>query len=177
MNIRLDARGLAQALGGDVHGDKISAPGPQHSAVDRSLTVWLKPDAPDGFTVHSHAGDDPIACRDHVREKAGLPAFELKPKVAHTPFAIQSSLMAAVAAERQDATAPPKTARITATYDYRDANGEPLYQVCRLEPKSFRQRRPDGKCGWIWELGEKRVALSTGRTAQVSRRNRVRLRR
>ena len=34
--------------------------------------------APEGFLVHSFAGDDPIACRDHVREKLGLPKF--KPK-------------------------------------------------------------------------------------------------
>ena len=32
-----------------------------------------------------------------------------------------------------------------------------LYQVLRLEPKSFRQRRPDGDGGWIWQLDERRV--------------------
>jgi hypothetical protein len=163
MNIRLDARGLAQALGGDAHGDKISAPGPGHSSTDRSLTVWIKPDAPDGFTVHSHAGDDPIGCRDYVRQKAGLPTFERKRKAAQWPFNIQAALMAAVAAQRQDAAEPPSKARIIATYEYRDANGELLYQVCRLEPKSFRQRRPDSKNGWIWSIGEeKRVPYRLG---------------
>jgi putative DNA primase/helicase len=39
-----------------------------------------------------------------------------------------------------------------AYYDYVDENGELLYQVVRLDPKSFRQRRPDGKGGWIWSL-------------------------
>ncbi|MCL6622876.1 MAG: hypothetical protein K6T55_12375, partial [Syntrophobacterales bacterium] len=41
-----------------------------------------------------------------------------------------------------------------AEYDYRDAQGRLLYQVVRLEPKTFRQRRPDpGTPGaWIWNL-------------------------
>jgi len=44
--------------------------------------------------------------------------------------------------------------RIVATYDYQDAAGTLLFQVVRLEPKSFLQRRPDGHGGWIWKLGE-----------------------
>src|SRR4051794_14313582 len=39
--------------------------------------------------------------------------------------------------------------RIVAAYDYPDENGELLFQVVRLEPKDFRQRRPDGRGGWI----------------------------
>lgn len=41
---------------------------------------------------------------------------------------------------------------IVCTYDYTDASGNLLYQVCRMKPKSFRQRRPDGKGGWIWNM-------------------------
>jgi hypothetical protein len=54
---------------------------------------------------------------------------------------------------------PARTsARIVATYDYTDADGQTLFQVVRFEPKSFRQRRPDGKGGWIWNLqGVERV--------------------
>lgn len=40
---------------------------------------------------------------------------------------------------------------IVATYDYVDASGSLLYQVVRLSPKTFRQRRPDGN-GWTWNL-------------------------
>lgn len=39
--------------------------------------------------------------------------------------------------------------RIKATYDYHDAAGELLFQVVRLEPKSFRQRRRTAG-GWVW---------------------------
>jgi putative DNA primase/helicase len=37
-----------------------------------------------------------------------------------------------------------------ATYDYRDERSNLVSQVCRFEPKTFRQRQPDGKGGWIW---------------------------
>lgn len=45
-----------------------------------------------------------------------------------------------------------KRAEIVDTYDYRDARGELRYQVVRTHPKGFRQRRPDGKGGWLWKL-------------------------
>jgi hypothetical protein len=146
---------LAQALGGELHGNKISAPGPGHSSKDRSLTVWIKPNDPDGFSVHSHATDDPIVCKDYVRKMAGLPAFAPERKAAPCRTLDIAALRAAVAAQQQQDAAPSKTS-IVKTYDYCDANGELFYQVCRLEPKSFRQRRPDGTDGWIWSIGEAR---------------------
>jgi AAA domain len=41
---------------------------------------------------------------------------------------------------------------IVATYDYVDEGGGMLSQVCRFEPKDFKQRRPDGNGGWIWSV-------------------------
>jgi putative DNA primase/helicase len=49
------------------------------------------------------------------------------------------------------------SSRIVAEYDYRDEHGELLYQVVRLEPKSFRQRRPDCNGGWIWKKHPRQV--------------------
>jgi len=47
---------------------------------------------------------------------------------------------------------------IVATYDYRDEDGEMLFQVVRRLPKDFRQRRPDGEGGWVWSTrGVRRV--------------------
>ena len=66
----LDARSIACALGGDVAGrDKIAAPGPCHSRLDRSLTVWIRGG---DITVHSHAGDDWRVCKDYVRDRLGI---------------------------------------------------------------------------------------------------------
>ncbi len=47
---------------------------------------------------------------------------------------------------------PTTSGTIIETYDYHDEDGDLVYQVCRMQPKSFRQRRPDGNGGWIWNL-------------------------
>lgn len=67
---------IAAALNGEVSGDQVLAPGPGHSEKDRSMSVRLDPAAPDGFLVHSFAGDDPIECKDYVRERCRLPERE-----------------------------------------------------------------------------------------------------
>jgi hypothetical protein len=42
--------------------------------------------------------------------------------------------------------------QIVETYPYCDEQGTLLYEVVRMKPKNFRQRRPDGKGGWIWNM-------------------------
>ena len=42
-----------------------------------------------------------------------------------------------------------KLGKIVAIYDYTDEAGTLLFQVTRHDPKDFRQRRPNGKGGWI----------------------------
>jgi len=44
--------------------------------------------------------------------------------------------------------------RIVVTYDYRDAAGHVIFQKVRYEPKTFAIRRPDGRGGYIWGLGD-----------------------
>lgn len=49
---------------------------------------------------------------------------------------------------------PVQRRKIVATYDYRDESGVLLFQVCRFDPKDFRQRRADG----AWNMqGVRRV--------------------
>jgi Toprim domain-containing protein len=67
---------LARALGGEISGRQVLAPGPGHRPQDRSLAIRIEPGAPGGFVAHSFAGDDPIACKDYVRERLGLPKWE-----------------------------------------------------------------------------------------------------
>lgn len=52
---------------------------------------------------------------------------------------------------------PPKDeanarSRIEAVYPYHDEAGNTLFEVVRFHPKDFRQRRPDGKGGWVWNM-------------------------
>ena len=67
--------------------------------------------------------------------------------------------------------------QMVATYDYLDEVGVLLFQVVRFEPKDFRQRRPDPKGGWIWNIEGVRIvpyrlpelceAISSGKTVFV----------
>ncbi len=68
-----DLRSIARALGGEVSGSQVLAPGPGHGGKDRSLSVKLCASLPDGFVTHSFAGDRWQDCRDHVRKRLGLP--------------------------------------------------------------------------------------------------------
>jgi hypothetical protein len=160
----LSLQSVAQALGGVVHNGQVLAPGPGHSPKDRSLSVKLDPAAPDGFVVHSFAGDDDLKAKDYVRGKCGLGAFkpngnhkaiDINPLASTRPVLDDATIAAALAAIKTIPQQPQGT--IVKTYDYTDSDGTLLYQVCRLEPKNFRQRRPDGTGGWIWDAGERRV--------------------
>jgi hypothetical protein len=105
----------ARMLGGQVSGGQIVCPGPGHSAADRSLSVRFEPDAPDGFVVHSFAGDDAMRCRDHVRSRLGL-----------DPFGLNGTGSA------------PRRDRPEAEYFYRREDGSPFLKVTRWPA------RPDG---------------------------------
>jgi hypothetical protein len=113
--MNLDLRAAARALGGEICGGEVLAPGPGHSAADRSLSVKLDNAAPQGFIVHSFSGDDPIVCREYVRQKLGLP--DLRNGKAWSP--------------------------VTASYIYRDRNGAPYLQVHRTASKQFFQQQWD----------------------------------
>jgi putative DNA primase/helicase len=74
---------IAHALGGEVSGRQVLAPGPGHSSHDRSLAVRPARDAPDGLLIYSHSGDDWRSCRDHVLSRLGISlgrAFEVHEK-------------------------------------------------------------------------------------------------
>jgi len=144
-----DLQTVARLLGGRVNRDEVLCPGPNHSTNDRSLSVKIDTSAPDSFLVHSFAADDPIICRDYVRQKLGLPAFKPNGK----RFSEDDIVRVVMAAAR--ATAPKS--KPVAIYDYRDENGKLLYQVCRYEPKRFGHRQPDGHGGWIYKGTHRRV--------------------
>jgi hypothetical protein len=122
---------IAEALGGDVVNREALVPGPGHSAEDRSLSIKLDSAAPDRFVVHSFAGDDPIACRDHVRQKLGLPKFERK---------------------KNGGNKVSKAWTQISEHIYRDQNGAPYLRVRKLIDESGKKQYPqahwDGK-QWI----------------------------
>lgn len=113
-------REVALALGGTVSGNQVLAPGPSHSAGDQSLSVRLDSSAPGGFLVHSFAGDDPLRCKDYVRDKLGVrwePTAPPRDSVARMTERVHKPVA--------KAGSPP------ATYIYRQADGTPYLRVVR----------------------------------------------
>src|SRR5262249_48073251 len=53
----------------------------------------------------------------------------------------------------------PTPAEVAREFAASDENGTLLFQVVRFEPKDFRQRRPDGRGGWIWNVRDARRVL------------------
>jgi hypothetical protein len=68
----MNLRQLARSLGGEVCSSAVLCPGPGHFPIDRSLSVRLAPDAPNGLVVHSFAGDDWKLCKSYVLKRLGL---------------------------------------------------------------------------------------------------------
>jgi AAA domain len=162
----LSLQEIAHILGGDVSGNQVLCPGPGHSKGDRSLAVKFDPADPNNPIVFSHAGDDPLTCKDYVRDRLGLPPFRGGNGHPAAPVSTTAS------------TATASSPKIETIYDYLDENYELLFQVMRFTPKAFRQRRPDGKGGWEYKLdGVRRVlyqlpglitAIAEGLTIYIS---------
>ncbi len=107
----------------------------------------------DGFMVScpAHADKNPSL---HLSEKDG------KLLVHCYAGCSTEAVLAALGIEARDLflDASACERRVVAEYPYSDESGRLLFQVVRFEPKDFRQRRPDGKGGWAWNLnGVRRV--------------------
>lgn len=104
---------------------------PHHADGKASLSVSQ---GRDGVVLHCHAGCD---TRDILTD-IGLTWADLidKPKNSNG-----------------------NARRIAATYDYVDEHSQLLFQKVRYEPKDFRVRRPDGKGGWTYSIGDTRRVL------------------
>jgi hypothetical protein len=102
---------------------------PAHDDEHNSLKVDRGDDG--RALIHCHTGCSP----DEVMAALGLTLADLYP-TSPTPVT------------------PSSQGRIVATYDYVDARAVLCYQAVRYEPKGFAQRRPDGRGGWLWNLGD-----------------------
>jgi RecA-family ATPase len=53
---------------------------------------------------------------------------------------------------RTNGSAQSRHATIVATFSYTDEVGDELFQVVKFDPKDFRQRRADGRGGYVWSV-------------------------
>ena len=65
---------------------------------------------------------------------------------------VQDILSSKFGISRQPLTLGAASSAVVKNYDYRDATGQVVYQVIRSADKKFRQRRPDGAGGYIYNL-------------------------
>lgn len=93
---------IARALQGQVSGQQVLAPGPGHSNRDRSLSVRLSVSSPDGFLVHSYAGDDWRSCRDHVASALGLASDRWRTSASPDPVEAEQRREARCRAEQAE---------------------------------------------------------------------------
>lgn len=111
-------------------GPNTHCPGPTHARGDRNPSL----------TVHERDGKVLVNCKGGCEQGdviAELQSRDLWPRRnGH---------------DRAKGRAP---LTIAATYDYRDASGALSFQVVRLVPKDFRQRRPSPDGGWTWRKGD-----------------------
>jgi hypothetical protein len=133
----LSPRDIAVALGGEFSGKEVRAPGPGHTPKDRSLTVRVDALAPDGFLVHSFAGDDPLACKDYVRDRLGI-----RPERERQPASASIIRMQERVSSKVSAGSSP------AEYVYRAADGTPYLRVKRTSEKQFYQQHWNGS-SWV----------------------------
>ena len=79
---------------------------------------------------------------DLVRANEGSTITGSIPDILEKKFGIQR--------QSQNALQPARF--MSGCYDYINDSGEVTYQVRRMEPKTFRQCRPDGKGGWLFNM-------------------------
>jgi hypothetical protein len=114
---------------------------PAHLDKNPSLTITVRA-RDNAILAHCHGGCEKQAVLDAM----GLRMSDLFADNGSTP------------AKRPDRPQPRQESkrRIVEGYDYTDEAGALLFQAVRYEPKDFRQRRPDGKGGWIHTLDDTR---------------------
>ena len=102
-------------------------------------------------------------CPAHKDKKASLSISVKEGKILLYDHAgcLPEAILDAVGLKLKDLFLEPKTPakkpEIVATYDYTDEAGKILFQAVRFAPKDFRQRRPDGKGKWTWNLSDVRI--------------------
>ncbi len=125
---------IAQLQGVRRDGDYIRAICPGHDDRKQSLSLWIGKDG--RLMIGCHAG-----CQ--------------KATILLVMGWTWANLMPSSDRQRESKS----SFKIAKTYDYLDESGRLLYQAVRMVPKDFRQRRPDGKGGWTWSLGDCRRVL------------------
>jgi len=103
----------------------------------------------DRILIHCFTGCSP----EEVTQAISLDMQDLFKRESASDFLARTKLSSVLANNRE-----PSRVRAVKSYRYCDLDGSLLYENVRHEPKTFKQRRPDGNDGFIYNLsGVKRV--------------------
>jgi hypothetical protein len=166
-------------------GSEHRAPCPIHNGEDPNFSVDLKTgrwkchskcDAGgDAYRLEQRLTGRPFPeCKRAVDEMIGIVADEPQ-RIGRdgTVSSRSDTVIARVPAMPSPSSSPEKSKgkssnrRLVATYDYHDADGALVYQVCKYEPKGFSQRRPDPDRPGSWVPGLNGVDRLLYRLAEV----------
>lgn len=143
--------------GAEPRGDhQKSARCPAHD--DRSPSLAISEGEDGRVIVHCHAG----CSLDAILSSLGLAERDLFPDSDPLPEIIVPALQVfppVTGHSNKPITVTNTKPQIAETYDYTDEHGNELYQVVRLEPKGFRQRKRGPGGAWDWRIGDVRRVL------------------
>lgn len=111
---------------------------PTHPDENPSLSINIGDEGK--ILLHCHAGCE----TPDILKEVGLSMADLMPGAAPS--------------DPEPVTSSPQR-KCTISYNYKDEDGNILYQVVRFPNKQFRQRSPDGKGGWKWNTQGVRKVL------------------
>ena len=132
-----NAEQLAKALGATRSGTEHKHTCPAHPDEKESLT--FRDGVAGKLIITCHMGCSFVDIVSAFRWEQGI-------DVCDGPEPFESPAPQAVPAQQS------KKSKIVCADPYLDWDGTLLYEKLRMEPKDFRNRRPDGKGGYLWSL-------------------------
>ena len=157
---------VARALGGEINGGQVLAPGPGHRhTIEACRSSWTLVHPMDFLSTASALTIQLCAA---IMCASGL-TFPPSSQTAVAVVAGQPKTWSECCSKRWRSRPPAnRRASLSRQFDYRDSDDTLLYQVLKYDPKDFSQRRPDGKGRWIWKLSRPACPLSLAGNIKIS---------
>ncbi|MGZ2403866.1 AAA family ATPase [Rhizobium ruizarguesonis] len=153
--VYLNPEAVARAVGGKARGNRVTVHAPGHKKGSPEISILIDPSAPRGILVNCFSGEDPVAMKDWVLAKCGEPEFTPGDKSERPEPRAHLKLVRRAEPPKpfSDYHLVSKGYHHEVTYDYTSEDGEVLFEVLRYghatETKTFIQRHPDGRGGYL----------------------------
>jgi hypothetical protein len=112
----------------------------------------------DGYMCSCPCHDDKHASL-HITERNGKLLFKCHAGCGQPELVAEFRKRGWLNGAAENAPKSGGKSAIVAAFPYVDEAGDLLYEAVRYEPKTFKQRRPDGNGGWVWSLVDTRRVL------------------